>query len=101
MTGYIVGLLVVASLVGVGILLTRALARVPAGETAADERLVGSLATVVIHIPESGSGEVTITQPGQYLRVQAQAETPIPAGTTVVVVDVPTAESVVVAESGF
>ena len=101
MTGFIVGALVVASLIAVGIGLTRALARVPADELPTQGPLVGALGTVVITIPESGTGEVTITQPGQRLRVPAQAENAIPAGATVVVVDVTDAESVVVAESGF
>ena len=99
--GYILAALVTAALLALGIALTRALARVPTTETEADERLVGALGTVVIHIPESGSGEVTITQPGQQLRVAAHAEAPIAAGATVVVVDVPSPEAVVVAESGF
>lgn len=101
MVAYIVGTLIVASLVAVGVALTRALQRVPADELTADDGLVGALGTVVIHIPESGAGEVTIAQPGQQLRIAAHADAPIAAGTTVVVLDVPSPETVVVAESGF
>lgn len=101
MGGYILAVLLTAALISLGVALARALARVPTDEVEADDRLVGALGTVVIHIPESGSGEVTITQPGQQLRVAAHAEVPIAAGATVVVVDVPSPEAVVVAESGF
>lgn len=101
MGGFIVGGVVVTALFILGIVLTRALQGSGHHPEPATEELVGSLGTVVIRIPDSGLGEVTITQPGQFRRVAAQADTPIGAGTTVVVVDVPSPEAVVVAESGF
>ena len=101
MGGFIVGGVVVTALVLLGLLLTRALQGSEDQAEPATEEMVGSLGTVVIRIPDDGRGEVTITQPGQFRRVAAQAEAAISEGTTVVVVDVASPEAVVVAESGF
>ena len=63
-------------------------------------RLVGALGTVVTHIPDDGTGEVTVTTDGQRLKLEATADNPISTGATVVVVDAES-DAVVVAESGF
>jgi membrane-bound ClpP family serine protease len=99
--GYIIGAIVITTLLALGVVLTRALQGSPVPSEPPTDALVGSLGTVVIRIPDSGVGEVTITQPGQQLRVAAQAEASIDEGATVVVVDVPSPEAVTVAESGF
>lgn len=99
--GYIIGGCVLAALLLVGMVLTRALQRTAEPVEPATEALVGALGTVVLRIPDSGVGEVTITRPGQRLRVAAHADASIGEGTTVVVVDVPSPDAVVVAESGF
>lgn len=101
MVGYIIGSVVVAALLVIGLALSRALQALPADAEPATDALVGALGTVVIRIPDSGVGEVAITQPGQRLRVQAKAEAPIDEGATVVVIDVPSPDAVTVAESGF
>lgn len=101
MAGYVVGTVVVAALITLGLVLSRALQRTSPPPAPATSALVGELGTVVITIPEAGAGEVAIAQPGGRLRVAAAADAPIPSGTTVVVVDVPSPQQVVVAESGF
>lgn len=99
--GYIIGGCVLAALLLVGVVLTRALQSTADPVEPATDALVGALGTVVLRIPDSGVGEVTITRPGQRLRVAAQADASIGEGTTVVVVDVASPEAVVVTESGF
>ena len=79
----------------------RALTRMPSDETPAPAELVGSLATVVTTIPDDGKGEITLTSSGSSLKVDAVADTSIPSGMTVVVVDADSPTSVVVAQSGF
>ena len=101
MAGLIFGAAVVFALLVLGLVLARALERMAPPDEPASEDLVGALGTVVIRIPDTGTGEVAITEPGQRRRVTAQAETPIPEGATVVVVDVPAPDAVIVAESGF
>ena len=79
----------------------RALTRVPRAQTPPPSELVGSLATVVTTIPDDGVGEITLTSSGSSLKVNAVADTSIPSGVTVVVVDADSPTSVVVAQSGF
>jgi len=86
---------------GVTLALVRALMNMPTDATLRTGDLVGTLGTVVTRIPESGLGEITVTAAGQRLKLSARADTPIPSGTTVVVVDVTSPTSVVVTESGF
>ena len=101
MGGFIIGGCVLAALLLLGVVLTRALQGTADPVEPASDALVGALGTVVLRIPDSGLGEVTITQPGQRLRVAAQADASIDEGATVVVVDVSSPDAVVVAESGF
>lgn len=99
--GYVLGGALGLLILVIGTLSVRAMLRQPTKANPATPALVGSLGTVVIEIPETGMGEVTISQPDRWLRVSAVAENEIAAGTTVVVLDVPSPDSVVVAESGF
>ena len=101
MGGYIIGGCVFAALLILGVVLTRALQGTADPVGPPTDALVGALGTVVLRIPDSGLGEVTITQPGQRLRVAAEADGSIDEGATVVVVDVSSSEAVLVAESGF
>src|SRR5688500_11548936 len=88
--------LVVAAVVAV-----RALTRMPSPATPAPSELVGSLATVVTTIPNDAVGEIALTASESSLKVDAVAETSIPSGVTVVVVDEDSPTSVVVAAPGF
>lgn len=81
--------------------LLRMLVNMPTDATPRTADLVGSLATVVTRIPEDGYGEVLLTASGQRTKLNAKAEGEIAAGTTVVVVQVASSTSVIVAESGF
>lgn len=86
---------------GIALGLTRALLNMPTDPTPRTKDLVGSLGTVVTRIPAGGLGEVTVSQSGQRVKLNAKADTPIASGTTVVVVDVTSPTSVIVTESGF
>lgn len=86
---------------GVAFALTSALIRMPTDATPRSSDLVGAIGTVITRIPESGLGEVSLTSAGHRLKMSARADTPIAAGTSVVVVDVTSPTSVVVTESGF
>lgn len=89
---------------GIGTLvavMTRAVMRMPTDPTPRSADLVGALGTVVTRIPEHGFGEVAVTRHGQRLKLSARATASLPAGASVVVVDVTSSTSVVVTESGF
>ena len=86
---------------GVTLAIVRALMNMPTDPTPRTSDLVGSLGTVVTRIPADGMGEISVTASGQRLKLNARSDAPVPAGTTVVVVDVTSPTSVVVAESGF
>ena len=101
MGGFVIGSCVLAALLLLGVVLSRALRGTAEPVDPATDALVGALGTVVLRIPDSGTGEVTITQPGRRLRVAAHADASIHEGATVVVVDVSSPDAVVVAESGF
>ena len=95
---FVAGAAVIVLLIAV--LSTRALLRMPADAPPAAE-LVGSLGTVVTPIAPDGPGEISLTTAGQQLKLEAHADNPVTEGTTVVVIDVTSPTSVVVAESGF
>lgn len=99
MVGFVVlGALMFVVLMAVA---ARALTRVPRAQTPPSAELVGALATVVTTIPDDGVGEIALTSSGSSLKVNAVADTLIPSGVTVVVVDADSPTSVVVAQSGF
>jgi membrane protein implicated in regulation of membrane protease activity len=95
------GLLAGVLLGGVTLTLVRALMNMPTDPTPKTGDLVGQLATVVTRIPDGGLGEIALTASGQRMKLSARSDAPIANGTTVVVVDVTSPTSVVVAESGF
>lgn len=85
----------------VTVALVRALLKIPPRTAPGTEQLVGALATVVLPIPEAGTGEVTVDTPGHRLRLPASADAPIGTGTTVVVIDVTDSDALVVTEPAF
>ena len=95
------GLAAGVTLGGATLGLVRALMNMPTDPTPRTSDLVGSLGTVVTRIPADGLGEIAVTAAGQRLKLNARADGPVPAGTTVVVVNVTSSTSVIVAESGF
>lgn len=82
-------------------LFSRSLMNMPTDPTPRTQDLVGRLGTVVTRIPEGGLGEIVVAHLGQRLKLNARADAPVPAGASVVVVDVTSPTSVVVAESGL
>ena len=58
--------------------------------------LVGVFGTVVTRIPAGGLGEVVLPLAGSRVKLAARSHEPVPAGTPVYVVEVPSATSVVV-----
>ena len=86
---------------GVAFAMTSALIRMPTDATPRSSDLVGAIGTVITRIPDAGLGEVTLTRAGHRMKLSARSDTPIAAGTSVVVVDVTSPTSVVVTESGF
>src|SRR5690606_22056088 len=91
----------VAGVVGgaLALLIVRMVVRMPTDATPRSADLTGKLGKVVTRIPEGGLGEVTVVHAGHRLKVNARASQPIPAGTDVVIVDVLSPTSVLVAES--
>ncbi len=86
---------------GAAFAVARSLMRMPTDPTPRTVDLVGRLGTVVTRIPASGLGEVTVVHAGQRVKLSARADAPLASGTNVVVVDVTSPTSVVVAEVGF
>ncbi len=101
-----------AALLGVGagialgggaLLLTRSMTRMPTDPTPRAADLVGRPGVVLTGVPATGYGRVRIRSAGQGLQLNARAAdgTEIPPGTGVVVVEVTSTTSVVVAPSGL
>ncbi|MPZ73478.1 MAG: hypothetical protein GEU74_09640 [Nitriliruptorales bacterium] len=90
-----------AAVGGATLWLVRGLMNMPTDPTPRTGDLVGTIGTVVTRIPPNGLGEISVTTSGQRLKLNARADGPVAAGTTVVVVDVTSPTSVIVTESGF
>lgn len=58
--------------------------------------LLGAMGVVVTEVPAGGLGEVRLSVAGQQMKVYARADRPIPLGTGVFVIAVPTPTSVLV-----
>ncbi|MDP9405343.1 MAG: hypothetical protein M3O86_01910 [Actinomycetota bacterium] len=86
---------------GAAFAVTRSLLQMPTDPTPRTADLVGRLGTVITRIPASGLGEVAVVHAGQRVKLSARADAPLASGTNVVVVDVTSPTSVVVAEVGF
>jgi membrane protein implicated in regulation of membrane protease activity len=68
----------------------------PTDATPTSSDLLGALGTVVTDIPADGLGEVRLTSAGAQVKVYARATSPVPLGTQVFVIEVPTPTSVLV-----
>lgn len=82
---------------GIALFMTKSLMNMPTDEPVRSSGLKGRTGTVVTRIPPDGYGEISVTYAGQFMKVAARAAEPIPAGARVVVTDVTSASSVVVA----
>jgi len=79
--------------------LTRALSNMPTDKTLVPDDLIGASGVVVTRVPAGGYGEVRLAIAGQHLKYNAKADTALPAGTAVFVVEAPTETSVIVVET--
>ena len=84
---------------GTALVATRALMRMPTDEPVRLADLVGKQAKVVTAIPAGGYGEIALVHGGQHMKLNARAEGSIRHGTSVVVLEVQSASSVVVEEA--
>lgn len=81
---------------GVSLLMTRNLMSMPTDEPVRSADLVGTEATVVTRIPESGIGEVSLVHRGQLMKMGARSSQAVASGARVTVVSVTSPSSVVV-----
>ena len=95
------GVIAGVALASMAFVVMRAFVRMPTDPTPRTSDLVGTIGTVITRIPADGLGEVSLSKAGNRLKIYARAEAPIAAGTSVVVVEVTSPTSVVVAEAGF
>ncbi len=78
---------------------TRALSNMPTDKTLVPDDLIGASGVIVTRVPAGGYGEVRLAIAGQHLKYNAKADTALPAGTAVFVVEAPTETSVIVVET--
>lgn len=76
--------------------LARAARRMPTDATPVRDDLIGLIGSVVTPIPAQGYGEVRVTLGGQPVKLNASAETTIPAGVRIFVITAPSETSVLV-----
>jgi membrane protein implicated in regulation of membrane protease activity len=76
--------------------LIRAARRMPTDATPVRDDLIGLIGTVISPIPTDGYGEVRVELGGQPVKLNARADTPIPAGAQVFVITVPSDTSIFV-----
>lgn len=97
--GLLVGTLLggaVGLAVGVGVFLIVRVALGGPGGAVSTTGLLGVFGTVVTRIPDGGLGEVVVPLAGSRVKLSARCEEPLPTGTSVYVVELLSATSVVV-----
>lgn len=97
--GGVGGLLAAVPTGALAIRLTRVMAGMPTDATLTSGDLIGTTGIVITPIRAGGYGEVTLAVSGQRLKYNARADTPLAIGTPVLVVETPSATSVVVEET--
>lgn len=93
--GLIAGVVVAA----IALMLVRTFVRMPTDETPRSSDLAGKLGRVITRIPDDGLGEITVLHAGHRIKLNARAQDPIPSGTDVVIIDVLSPTSVLVAQA--
>lgn len=86
---------------GTALWLSRSLINMPTDATPRSADMRGALGTVLTRIPADGVGQVRITRHGQPLNLTARSASEIQSGVEVVVVEVISDTSVLVAEAGM
>jgi membrane protein implicated in regulation of membrane protease activity len=91
----------VAGVVGgvIALFVVRTFVRMPTDATPRSSDLAGKLGRVVTRIPPDGLGEVTVFHAGHRIKLSARSQEPIAFGTDVVIVEVLSPTSVLVAPS--
>lgn len=72
---------------GAALFLTRSLMNMPTDAAVRTADVVGTLGRVLTRIPADGYGEVTVASGGHQRKLAARSHEPVPAGTTVLIVD--------------
>lgn len=93
--GAVAGVVVAA----LALMIVRMVVRMPTDATPRSADLTGKLGRVITQIPPGGLGEISVLYAGHSLKMNARAEAAIPSGTDVVIIDVLSPTSVLVAES--
>jgi membrane protein implicated in regulation of membrane protease activity len=70
--------------------------RMPTDATPTSLDLIGATGVVVTPVPADGYGEVRVTVAGQPMKLNARASAPLPLGTHIFVIEVPSPTSVLV-----
>ena len=94
------GGLVAGVVVGaLALMIVRVVVRMPTDETPRTADLTGKIGRVITRIPPGGLGEITVLHAGHQVKMHARANEPIGSGADVVIIDVLSPTSVLVAES--
>lgn len=76
--------------------LVNAAMNMPTDATLTSGDLIGAVGVVITPVPVGGYGEVRLAVAGQQIKFNARADRPLPLGTRVFVIEVPTPTSVLV-----
>jgi membrane protein implicated in regulation of membrane protease activity len=76
--------------------LLRAAVTMPTDATPTSADLIGTTGVIISAVPDGGYGEVRLTVAGQPVKFNARSAAPLPPGTHVFVIDVPSPSSVMV-----
>ena len=96
----VAGLILAVPLAYGAVKLTRSLSNMRTDRTLTDEDLVGALGVVITPIPQTGYGEVRVKLNGTDLKYSARAESPLPSGTPIFVINALSATAVEVVSTG-
>jgi membrane protein implicated in regulation of membrane protease activity len=84
---------------GLAFMIVRTFLRMPTDATPRSSDLAGKLGRVITRIPADGLGEITVVHAGHRMKLNARSHEPIPPGADVVIVEVLSPTSVLVAPS--
>jgi membrane protein implicated in regulation of membrane protease activity len=83
----------------IAFMIVRMVVDMPTDETPRSADLAGKIGRVITRIPADGLGEITVLHAGHQVKMNARANEPIASGADVVIVDVLSTTSVLVAEA--
>lgn len=83
----------------IALMIVRMVVDMPTDETPRSADLAGKIGRVITRIPVDGLGEITVLHAGHHVKMNARANEPIASGADVVIIDVLSTTSVLVAEA--